>query len=118
MAAPQQQYQTQQAPAGAAQPGPVSDADVKEWTDRFNDVLARPGEYINSKSPESAQPWYASFFGCFSPIDTCLMTYCCPCVVFGRTHHRLRKGARLEGYQPINTSVSPFLLFPWRLCRV
>ncbi|KAK3303147.1 PLAC8 family-domain-containing protein [Chaetomium strumarium] len=97
MAAPQQQ-------PPAPQQGPISNDDVAEWTARFNDVLARPGEYVNSKSPESAQPWYNSFFGCFAPIETCLMSWCCPCVVFGRTHHRLRKSANLAGYEPINTS--------------
>jgi hypothetical protein len=99
MAAPQQQQ-----PAAAA--GPINNDDVANWTARLNDVLARPGEYVNSKSPATAQPWYNSFFGCFAPIDTCLMSWCCPCVVFGRTHHRMRKGANLEGYEPINTSVS------------
>jgi hypothetical protein len=99
MAAPQQQ------PAAAAQP--VSNADVGEWTARFNDVLSRPSEHINSKSPDSAQPWHNAFFGCLAPIDVCLMTWCCPCVVFGRTHHRLRKNANLEGWQPVNASVRP-----------
>jgi hypothetical protein len=93
------------APQQTAQQGPINNDDMAEWTARFNDVLARPGEYVNSKSPESSQPWYTSFFGCFNPIETCLMTYFCPCVVFGRTHHRLRKNANLEGYEPINTSV-------------
>ncbi|KAK4126956.1 PLAC8-domain-containing protein [Parathielavia appendiculata] len=92
------------APQQTAQQGPLNHDDMAEWTARFNDVLARPGEYVNSKSPETSQPWYSSFFGCFSPIETCAMTYCCPCVVFGRTHHRLRKNANLEGYEPINTS--------------
>ncbi|KAH6617147.1 PLAC8 family-domain-containing protein [Chaetomium tenue] len=96
MAAPQQQQ-----PAAA---GPINNDDIADWTARLNDVLARPGEYVNSKSPATAQPWYNSFFGCFAPVDTCLMSWCCPCVVFGRTHHRMRKGANLEGYEPINTS--------------
>ncbi|KAL2147533.1 hypothetical protein VTI28DRAFT_8788 [Corynascus sepedonium] len=96
MAAPQQQQPAAQ--------GPVNNDDIADWTARFNDVLARPGEYVNSKSAPNAQPWYSSFFACFNPIDTCLMAYCCPCVVFGRTHHRTRKNANLEGYEPINTS--------------
>jgi hypothetical protein len=43
----------------------------------------------------------------FNPIDLCLVTYCCPCVTFGKTHHRLRKDPNLAGYEPINTSVWP-----------
>ena len=90
---------------GPQKPGPLSDADMDDWKTRINDVLARPSEHVNSKSPESSQPWTNAFFACFNPIDTCLMTWCIPCVTFGKTHHRLRKGGSLEGYEPINTSV-------------
>lgn len=103
-----------------AQPstGPINDQDVNEWKIRLNEVLAKPGEVVNSKSPESAQPWYESFFGCFSPIDLCCMTYCLPCVTFGKTHHRLRKDANLVGYEPINTSVcQPFHADPLPIAR-
>ncbi|KAB5582323.1 PLAC8 family-domain-containing protein [Coniochaeta sp. 2T2.1] len=94
------------APAQPAQAhsGPISDNDVNEWKGRINEVLARPGEVVKSKSPATARPWHESFFGCFAPIDLCLMTYCCPCVTFGKTHHRLRKDPNLAGYEPINTS--------------
>lgn len=86
--------------------GPINNRDVEEWTTRFNEVLAKPGDVINSRSPEGSQPWYSSFFGCFSPVDLCLMTWCLPCVTFGKTHHRMQKSGTLEGYEPINTSVS------------
>lgn len=90
----------------ATQPssGPINDTDVNEWKGRLNEVLAKPSEVINSKSPATAQPWHESFFGCLSPIDLCCMSYCCPCVTFGKTHHRLRKDPNLAGYEPINTS--------------
>ena len=93
------------APGAAPKPGPLSDADMDDWKNRINDVLARPSEHVNSKSPQAAQPWTNGFFACLSPIDTCLMTWCIPCVTFGKTHHRLRKNGSLEGYEPINTSV-------------
>lgn len=102
--------------APAQQPnaaGPISDKDVGDWKNRFNEVLAKPGEVVNSKSPEGAQPWNESFFGCFSPIDLCCITYCVPCLTFGKTHHRVRKSATLEGYEPVNTSVSDR---PWLPC--
>ncbi|KAK1754208.1 PLAC8 family-domain-containing protein [Echria macrotheca] len=93
------------APAPASQkPGPLTDADMDDWKVRINDVLARPSEHVNSKSPESAQAWTSPFFGCFNPIETCLMTWCIPCVTFGKTHHRLRKNGNMEGYEPINTT--------------
>lgn len=108
MSAPtQQQYQTQ-APPQTSQPasnGPINDADMKLWTDRLNDVLARPSEHINSKSPQGAQSWFAGFFDCFNPIDTCLISWCVPCVTFGRAHHRMHKDPELSGYEVVNTSV-------------
>lgn len=85
--------------------GPVNDQDVEDWKSRINAVLAQPAEVLNSKSPEGAGAWYADLFGCFDPIDTCLMSWCLPCVTFGKTHHRLRKDPSLQGYEPINTSV-------------
>lgn len=85
--------------------GPLADRDMEDWKTRANDVLARPSEHLNSKSPESAQPWLSSLFGCFMPIDTCLVTCCVPCVTFGKTHHRMRNGGNLGEYSPVNTSV-------------
>jgi len=42
-----------------------------------------------------------------------LITYCVPCVTFGKTHHRTRKNGNMEGYEPINTSC---LLFWASMC--
>ncbi|KAK5662344.1 hypothetical protein OQA88_8254 [Cercophora sp. LCS_1] len=93
------------APTSAPQkPGPINDEDVNHWKARINDVLARPSEHVNHKSPESSRPWSNAFFGCFAPIDLCLISWCVPCVTFGKTHHRLHKSANLEGYEPVNTS--------------
>lgn len=101
----------------AQQPGPINDEDVNHWKARINDVLARPSEHVNHKSPESSRPWSNAFFGCFSPIDLCLVSWCVPCVTFGKTHHRLHKSARLEGYEPVNTSVKTSL-FCVVVCQV
>jgi len=92
------------APQNPSNSGPINDKDVEEWKNRINVVLAKPGEVVNSKSPEGAGDWNAGFFGCLNPIDLCLMTYCLPCVTFGKTHHRVHKSGSLEGYEPINTS--------------
>jgi hypothetical protein len=102
------------APVQNTQPasGPVDNQDIEDWKARLNVVLAQPADVINSKSPDGAGAWNADLFGCFDPIDLCLMTWCLPCVTFGKTHHRLRKNANLEGYEPVNTSVrasSPYL---------
>lgn len=110
MATPEQQYAQQ--PAMSSRPGPISEADLAEWKARFGDLLARPGEHVKSRSPEGAQPWKTSFFEFWSPLSTCLTACYVPCIVFGRTHHRLRKSPTLEGYDPVNTSVRwPYPLF-------
>ncbi|ROT42036.1 PLAC8-domain-containing protein [Sodiomyces alkalinus F11] len=96
MAAPQTSTQ--------ARAGPIDNRDVEEWTQRFNEVLAKPGEVIHSSSPASAQSWNNSLFACFNPIDLCLVSCCLPCVTFGKTHHRLNRDANLDGYEPVNTS--------------
>lgn len=107
MAAPQETMTpvaattTQQAPSNKS---PVDQQDLNDWKHRFSQVVSRPGEVVNSRSPEGSQPWHAGFFDCFNPVDTCLMTYCLPCITFGRTHHRIRKDGTLKGYEPINTS--------------
>lgn len=91
--------------------GPIDNADIEDWKKRFNEVLAKPKEHIDSKSPATSQSWTNSLFGCFSPIDLCCMTWCLPCVTFGKTHHRIRKNGSMEGYEPINTSVRLFFFF-------
>jgi len=95
-----QQTATVTASAAPAQTNP----DLEHWTKRFNEAVAKPSETLNSKSPDTAQPWHASLFGCFDPIDTCLFAWCLPCVLFGKTHHRVHKDANLEGYEPVNTT--------------
>ncbi|KAI0391360.1 PLAC8 family-domain-containing protein [Xylariaceae sp. FL0594] len=95
--------------------GPISNDDIDDWKNRFNEVLAQPGAWVNNRSPDTARPWHAGLFECFSPLDTCLVTWCLPCVTFGKTHHRLRKGGGgdLAGYEPVNTSC---LLFCGSAC--
>lgn len=104
-----------QAPAEApvqssapAKGGPIDDNDVNHWKERFNDVLSRPGDHINSRSPGGAIGWATHLFDCFNPIDLCLITCCVPCVTFGKVHHRVNKNGNMEGYEPVNTSCLMF----------
>ncbi|OAQ96372.1 hypothetical protein LLEC1_01857 [Akanthomyces lecanii] len=105
---PQEKSAQASAPVQTSAPvqasGPVKDQDVKYWTDRANDLLARPSEHIHSRSPAGAQSWFAGFFDCFNPIDSCLITCCLPCVTFGKVQHRMQHSVELEGYEPVNTS--------------
>jgi Cys-rich protein (TIGR01571 family) len=97
------------APAAGGNSGPIDNNDIESWKNRFNSALGDAAGTINSKSPEHAREWSSGFFGCLSPIDACLMTYCCPCVTFGKTHHRMMKNNSMEGYEPVNTSCLMFL---------
>jgi len=90
----------------SAAPPPQQHDDVTEWTERIKDAL---GDTSKITAPrQAAAPWHTSLFGCFDPIDTCLITCCCPCVTFGKTHHRLRKDPNLVGYSPVNVSCLGF----------
>lgn len=57
---------TQQATTGL-----IDNKDVDRWKEKFSELLAKPAEHIQSKSPETAREWHAGLFSCFSPIDTC-----------------------------------------------
>jgi Cys-rich protein (TIGR01571 family) len=110
MSAPQQNTTTSTAAAA------VHPDDVNAWIGRFKDTINKPE--IITKPTTGPNSWSSSFFGCFDPIDTCLITCCCPCVTFGKTHHRLRKSATLEGYSPVNATCLGFWLsgcvcLPW-----
>ena len=105
----QQQYQ--QAPVQHQQHAPAQQQTLKQedmdiWSKRLNDALGQGSAGLQSRSPETSQTWYAGIFDCFNPIDTCLVAYCCPCVTFGKTFHRMENNGNMEGYQPVNTSVS------------
>lgn len=102
--------------------GVVDQADVNDWISRFNAAVA-DSTIITAPAVDNAQPWHSPFFGCLTPINTCkkvmhgpsrgreltvrtgAITCCVPCVTFGKTHHRSRKDAKLQGYSCINATV-------------
>ncbi|KAL4737172.1 PLAC8 family-domain-containing protein [Aspergillus similis] len=51
--------------------------------------------------PASGHNWSYSFWEFWTPIDTCLMAWCCPCILFGKTQARLNDST-LASYSPIN----------------
>jgi hypothetical protein len=65
MAAPQNNNTT----AGA-----IDQADIDDWVARFNGALA-DSKTVTAPAAADAAPWYNSFFGCFTPIDTCKETH-------------------------------------------
>ncbi|KAF3769742.1 hypothetical protein M406DRAFT_320048 [Cryphonectria parasitica EP155] len=53
---------------------------------------------------EDVSEWHASYCGFCSPAGLCFKTCCCPCLTFGKTHHRLKSGANMQNYERCNTS--------------
>ncbi|KAI9794478.1 MAG: hypothetical protein M1833_000391 [Piccolia ochrophora] len=47
------------------------------------------------------QEWRNGFWDCCSPSGTCCMGYWCPCILFGKTQHRL-KDPTLQSYDTFN----------------
>ncbi|KAJ9628313.1 hypothetical protein H2204_009288 [Knufia peltigerae] len=92
------------------QPSMVDQNDVNDWVNRFNATLA-DSTLVTAPSAPDARPWAESFFGCFMPIDTCLITCCVPCITFGKTHHRVRKHGDMESYNCVNASCLLFTGF-------
>jgi len=77
--------------------------DVNHWVGRLKGAVANPNELTQPTGPDHSA-WHEGFFDCCTPVDTCLLTCCCPCITFGKTHHRLNKDAALKGYSPVNVS--------------
>ncbi|KAF2732316.1 PLAC8-domain-containing protein [Polyplosphaeria fusca] len=50
------------------------------------------------------QDWHHSGSACCSPFSTCCLTWWCPCISYGRTHHRVRNNNDMSGYSTCNLS--------------
>ncbi|KAG0646842.1 cadmimum resistance [Hyphodiscus hymeniophilus] len=81
--------------------------DLTHWIDRFKVVAADPHALMAPAHPQASQ-WHNRFFQFFEPIDTCLITWCCPAITFGKTHHRLHHDPQLRDYSPLNISCLGF----------
>ncbi|EAT86781.1 hypothetical protein HBI56_131210 [Parastagonospora nodorum] len=54
------------------------------------------------------QEWHHSGTSCCSPIGTCCLSWWCPCIVVGRTHHRIKYNGNMDGYTCCNLSCMGF----------
>ncbi|KAI4151422.1 MAG: hypothetical protein LQ340_003500 [Diploschistes diacapsis] len=72
--------------------------DANHWVGKLNAIAQDPAKMTQS----GEIPWSTGFFDCFSPGDLCLKTFCCPCITFGQTHHRINKDPNLNGYSCCN----------------
>jgi len=102
--------------ATTGQAAPVDD--ISDWINRVKAVIEKP-ETVTAPAPASAVPWHERFVAFFDPVELCCVTWCCPCVTFGKTHHRLRKDPSLKDYSAVNPSCLAFwvsTMFCGHLC--
>ncbi|KAF2799829.1 PLAC8-domain-containing protein [Melanomma pulvis-pyrius CBS 109.77] len=54
------------------------------------------------------QEWHHRGSACCSPCGTCVLSCCCPCITYGRTHHRVKNDGNMQGYSCCNLSCAAF----------
>ncbi|KAH8712130.1 PLAC8 family-domain-containing protein [Phaeosphaeriaceae sp. PMI808] len=54
------------------------------------------------------QDWHHSGSSCCTPIGTCCLSWWCPCIVYGRTHYRLKNNGNMDGYSCCNLGCAGF----------
>ncbi|KAF2008146.1 PLAC8-domain-containing protein [Amniculicola lignicola CBS 123094] len=54
------------------------------------------------------QEWHHKGSSCCSPFSTCLLSWCCPCFVYGKTHYRVKNKGEMQGYSACNGSCLAF----------
>ncbi|KAH6621734.1 PLAC8 family-domain-containing protein [Boeremia exigua] len=54
------------------------------------------------------QDWHHRGTACVTPLSTCCLTWWCPCVVYGRTRHRMKANGNMNTYSCCNTSCAAF----------
>ncbi|KAF2204333.1 PLAC8-domain-containing protein [Delitschia confertaspora ATCC 74209] len=50
------------------------------------------------------QEWHHSGAACCSPFSTCLLSWCCPCILYGRAHHRVKSNGNMQNYSCTNSA--------------
>ncbi|ORY14045.1 PLAC8 family-domain-containing protein [Clohesyomyces aquaticus] len=48
------------------------------------------------------EDWHHSGSSCCSPFGTCMLSWCCPCITYGRAHHRIKSDGNMQGYSACN----------------
>lgn len=88
---------------------PTCESNVSETNQPVQEAAYDPSgqQMAHSGSPASASGWNASYCGFCTPCGLCLETWCCPCLTFGKTSHRMRSGGNMETYESCNASVRP-----------
>lgn len=124
-------FQVHSAPPAGYQHGPASPQDAwNHMQDRsgvrgtasHQQPVQQPAQQQQQRQPYNQQPpmayqslvqqprpipseWQEGYCECFSPLSLGLKAGCCPCVVYGKTHHRLRNDGDMSQYDCCNVSV-------------
>ncbi|KAF1349257.1 PLAC8-domain-containing protein [Lizonia empirigonia] len=54
------------------------------------------------------QDWHHKGSSCCTPIGTCCLSWWCPCIIYGRTRHRMKTRGDMSKYSCCNTSCAIF----------
>ncbi|KAE9974919.1 hypothetical protein EG327_008623 [Venturia inaequalis] len=63
------------------------------------------------------QEWSASGVDCCSPFTSCLLSWCVPCIQYGRVHHRLHKDSQLKGWSVFNGDCCAYFALSFFGCQ-
>ncbi|KAF2809947.1 uncharacterized protein BDZ99DRAFT_570581 [Mytilinidion resinicola] len=72
---------------------------MDNWNNRFNNVV-NEASAPPSTGPKQART--ANLFDCCVPPELCFLTYCCPCVTFGKSTHRMENDGNMTNFGPVN----------------
>ncbi|KAF2267173.1 hypothetical protein CC78DRAFT_530976 [Lojkania enalia] len=54
------------------------------------------------------QDWHHKGSHCCTPLEICCLVWWCPCIAYGRTHHRIKNDNNMQGYSCCNLSCVGF----------
>ncbi|KAF1966054.1 hypothetical protein BU23DRAFT_487819 [Bimuria novae-zelandiae CBS 107.79] len=58
----------------------------------------------------SKQDWHHSALSCCSPISICCLGWLCPCMLYGRTRHRLKHNGNVGGFSSCNVDCCTYAM--------
>ncbi|KAK3936579.1 PLAC8 family-domain-containing protein [Diplogelasinospora grovesii] len=101
-----------------AWPGKVTTRkNADDWSQRIDFCLCMGPGRVFPTSPRGYRSWHTWACNFCCPPEVCCMACWCPCIVFGRTYHRLRIDGDLEGYEKVNDSCLLWFLCSWFGCE-
>jgi len=73
---------------------------------------APPAGTVTVSQQAASGTWSSGFCDCFSPVETCMAGWCCPCFLYGKTSARFNDPS-LRDYSPLNMDCFLFFCIPW-----